>query len=155
MSMVTSFRHNMLRNEFKNIQREMDEIFDSLAQSHRPWMSAPWRESRLLPLINIRETTDSFVFACEIPGINLNELTIKIEGDSLIIQGERKTDAQGADSTYLRRERASGSFLRSFTLPRNVDREAVTASYKNGVLKITLLKGIRPKARSIKVKYDD
>ena len=155
MNMGSGFRANMLRNEFKNIQREIDEIFDSLSQRKGPWGSAPWRESSLLPLINIRETTDSFVFTCEIPGINFDDLSIKIEGDALIIQGERKTDAQTGDSSYLRRERVSGSFLRSFTLPREIDKEDVIASYKNGVLKVTLPKEKKPGARRIKVKYDD
>ena len=58
----------------------------------------------------------------------------------MTLQGERNTDAQAGEVSYLRRERASGSFQRSLTLPGAIDEDSVTATYKKGVLTVTLLK---------------
>ena len=56
---------------FSLVKRGMYELFESLSQGKNPWASPLWRESSLLPLINVRETHESFVVTCEIPGIKV------------------------------------------------------------------------------------
>ncbi len=94
----------------------------------------------MFPLLNVTETAESFVVTSEIPGMKTEDLEIKIEGDTLTLRGERRPEEMGQGASYHRRERALGAFQRSLTLPRKVDGEKVNASYKNGVLKITLAK---------------
>ncbi len=125
---------------FSLLKGEMDELFESLSQGRRPWISPLWRKSSLLPLINVRETRDRYIVTCEVPGMKIENLNIKIEEDALTLQGERHADAQAGEVIYLRRERASGSFQRSLILPGAIDEDSVTATYKKGVLTVTLLK---------------
>jgi HSP20 family protein len=134
---------------FSLVKREMDELFESLSQGRRPWISPLWQKSSLLPLINVRETRNSYIVTCEVPGMKIENLNIKIEEDALTLQGERNTDAQAGEVSYLRRERASGSFQRSLTLPGAIDEDSVTATYKRGVLTVTLLKESKKASRRI------
>ncbi|MGO8821673.1 MAG: Hsp20/alpha crystallin family protein [Desulfomonilaceae bacterium] len=154
MYSLNSFNSGKFRNEFRTMKREIDEVFESLSQGKTLWASPLWRESSLLPLINVRETHESFVVTCEVPGIKVEDLNIKIEGDTLTLRGERKTDAQVGKVSYLRRERALGFFQRSLTIPRAIDEDSVTATYKKGVLTVTLLKESKKAFRRIRVSYE-
>jgi HSP20 family protein len=130
-----------LWNELDRVQRGMDELFTALAGSHRPVLEAPWRQARLFPLINLKEVDNSFVVTAEIPGMKADDLEIKVEGDTLTLKGERKPHDLAEGASYHRRERATGTFQRSLTLPTKIDTENVKAVYKDGVLNITLQKG--------------
>jgi HSP20 family protein len=127
-------------SEFDRLQRGMDELFTALSGHRRPLMEPPWREARLFPLLNVKEIDEAYVVTAEIPGMKNEDLEIKIEGDTLTLKGERKPIELGEGASYHRRERATGTFQRSLTLPRKVDPENVKATYKNGVLTITLKK---------------
>jgi len=129
-----------LWGEFDRLQRGMDELFGALGGARKPAWEPFWREARLFPLLNVVEAQDSFVVTAEIPGMKSEDLDIKVEGDTLTLKGERKPYDAGPDASYHRRERASGTFQRSLTLPRMVDPEKVKATYKEGVLTITLHK---------------
>jgi HSP20 family protein len=142
---------NIMRSQLYSLGREMDNLFNSLSQSSSAWTVAPWKDSRLMPLLNVTETVDSFTVTCEMPGIRTDDLEIKIEGETLTLKGERKPDPTVGVGRYHRRERATGCFQRSIRLPRKIDEDAVTASYRNGVLRVTLLKEMKPLTRQIKI----
>ena len=76
------------------------------------------------------------------------------EDDVLTIKGERKQETEKKEGSVHRVERSYGQFLRSFTLPSNVDAATVNAAYKNGVLEVTLPKkeGAKPKQIKVDVK---
>jgi HSP20 family protein len=117
----------------------MDELFGALSGAARkPAWEPFWREARLFPLLNVMELDDSFLVTAEIPGMRTEDLEIKVEGDTVTLKGERKPYEAGQDASYHRRERASGTFQRSLTLPAKVDPEQVKATYKDGVLTIRL-----------------
>ena len=82
----------------QDMKREMDELFESLSQGRRPWISPLWRKSSLLPLINVRETRDSYIVTCEVPGMKIENLNIKIEEDALDITGRAKHRRAGRRS---------------------------------------------------------
>jgi HSP20 family protein len=116
----------------------MDNLFGTLKGTPRragePW----WREARLFPLLNVRKKDDAFVVTAELPGMNTEDLEIKVEGDTLSLTGQRKPHDLGEGVSYHRRERTGGRFQRSLALPNRIDADNVKASYKDGVLKITL-----------------
>jgi HSP20 family protein len=142
---------DIMRNQIYSLGREMDSLFNSLSQSSGAWTAAPWRDSRLMPLLNVTETVESFTVTCEMPGMKVDDLEIKIDGETLTLKGERSPDPTIAGGRYHRRERVTGCFQRSIRLPRKIDEDAVTASYRNGVLKVTLLKERKPSIRQIKI----
>ena len=142
---------NIMRSQLYSLGRDMDSLFNSLSQSSSAWTVAPWRDSRFMPLLNVTETIEGFTVTCEMPGIRADDLEIKIEGETLTLKGERRPDATIEAGRYHRRERVTGCFQRSIRLPRKIDEDAVTASYRNGVLKVTLLKERKPLTRQIKI----
>ncbi|HMK36384.1 MAG TPA: Hsp20/alpha crystallin family protein [Desulfomonilaceae bacterium] len=129
-----------LWGEFDRLQRDMNDLFGALSGTRRGFTDTLWSGARLFPLLNVIEADDHFVVSAEIPGMKTDDLEIKIEGDTLSLKGERKPYEIGEDESYHRRERATGTFQRSLTLPTRVDPEGVKATYKDGVLIITLHK---------------
>jgi HSP20 family protein len=108
------------------------------------------------PRIDIVEEPDSFVLRADVPGVEKDDISINVEGDTLMISGEKKgfTEEQGKGK-YYHLERTYGSFCRSFTLPSSVDREKkIEAHYKNGVLELMLRKSKESASKQIEVKID-
>ena len=142
---------DIMRSQLYSLDREMDSLFNKFSQSSTAWTATPWRDSRLMPLLNVKETVESFILTCEMPGMRIDDLEIKIEGETLTLKGERKPDSTIEGGRYHRRERATGCFQRSIRLPRKINESGVTASYRNGVIKVTLLKERKPSTRQIKI----
>ncbi len=140
-------------NEFERLRRGMDDLFNALSVSG-PVAAPPWSHARLFPLMIVREFPTAYVVAAEIPGIKTEDLDIKIEGDTLTLKGERKPYDIGQGASYHRRERTSGTFQRSLTLPARVDPEKVKAAYKDGVLTITVGKEASAIAKQISVSIE-
>lgn len=127
--------------EFDRLQKGMNDLFNALTAGGTRTFSDPlWREARLFPLLNVREIDHTYVVTAEIPGMKKEDLEIKVVGDTLTFKGERKPMEIGEGASYHRRERATGTFHRSMTLPSRVDADTVKATYKDGVLIITLEK---------------
>ncbi|HEX4822861.1 MAG TPA: Hsp20/alpha crystallin family protein [Candidatus Polarisedimenticolaceae bacterium] len=95
------------------------------------------------PPVDVFEKGDQLTFKAELPGIDRENLDVHVEDGVLTISGERKQD----ETDMYRRERVHGTFTRSFTLPKNVDGAKVTATYKDGILEVTV-----PKAEAAKPK---
>jgi HSP20 family protein len=126
--------------EFDRLQREMNYLFNALTGTGKAFTDTLWSGAKLFPLLNVNEVDDHFVVTAEIPGMKTEDLEIKIEGDTLSLKGERKPCELSEGSSHHRRERATGAFQRSLTLPTRVDPEGVKATYKDGVLMINLRK---------------
>lgn len=94
------------------------------------------------PAVEISETNDELVITAELPGIDADEVHVVIDGDTLTIRGEKRSERrEGDDDTqYYLVERSYGTFQRSFTLPSTVDPESIVAEFDNGVLRIHLQK---------------
>lgn len=124
--------------EMNRLKREMDYLVGALSTPRAETAVPMWTPARLFPLMNVVQRDNDFVVTAEIPGVKGDDLEINVEGDTLSLKGERKPEDPGANASYHRRERASGTFQRSLTLPRKIDAENVKASYQNGVLTVTL-----------------
>ena len=103
------------------------------------------------PRFEVKETKDAYLFKADLPGIEEKDIDVRVENNTLTVQGERKIEKEEKEENYRRVERQYGSFTRTFTLPQTVDSEKVSANYDKGVLKISLPKKAEAKPKQIKV----
>ena len=108
--------------------------------------------STVQPVVNVEETENEYLISAELPGMDKKDINISIDDNVLSISGEKKSETKSEDKNYHRFERNYGKFYRSFELPHSVDRENIDASYKNGVLNISLPKAEEAKPKQIEVK---
>jgi HSP20 family protein len=102
------------------------------------------------PPLDLVDQDDKVVVKAALPGVDRDEVTLSVLGDTLTIAGEKKLPAT-EDVTYIRHERPHGTFRRLVDMPYSVDQSKITATYKDGVLTITLPKAEEAKPRQIKV----
>jgi HSP20 family protein len=135
--------------ELNRIQGELERAFGRMGLNELS-KSSP----STFPAVNVWEDNDNLFVEAELPGFELNDLEIYVNGENhLSIKGERRQpDPEGA--SWHRRERGYGSFNRTIELSSDVDADKVTANLKAGVLTITLLKKEEIKPRRIEVKAD-
>ena len=104
------------------------------------------------PTLNVWTHEDGAIVEAKLPGVNPEELDLSVEGQTVTIAGFRAAEASEDGQKYLRRERRFGNFSRSFELPFTVEVNKVEASFKNGILNITLPKAEIEKPKKIVVK---
>jgi HSP20 family protein len=90
----------------------------------------------------------------EVPGMDAKDISISLTGDVLTIKGEKKQEKEEKEEDYHVVERCYGSFSRSIRLPAEVESGKVEASYKHGILRITLPKSEKVKAKEVKIKVE-
>jgi len=140
----TPMRHLLPFQEEMN--RMLNEFFRSGNGEEAGWGLRMWT-----PSVDIYETDDALVLTAELPGVSKEDVSIEIHDNTLILRGERKHEAEVKDEHYHRRERAYGTFQRSFALPTMVDHEKVQATYRDGILELRLpkLESAKPKRIAI------
>tara|TARA_B100000963_G_C22627509_1_gene673153 strand:- start:1343 stop:1798 length:456 start_codon:yes stop_codon:yes gene_type:complete len=92
------------------------------------------------PKVDIRENKQEFEFLLELPGVGKEDIQVQIEQEVLHISGERKAAVEIKETNVHRMEQFYGSFHRSFHLPQGLDKENITAQYKDGLLRLTIKK---------------
>jgi len=110
-------------------------------QTNRPWT----------PAVDIYETENDLVVKADLPDVDLKDIDVRVENQTLTIAGERKFEKQDSTAGYHRIERSYGSFVRSFSVPNTFDTDHIAAEFKNGVLSVTLPKKEAAKPRQVKV----
>lgn len=128
------------------IQSEVNRLCDNFF-SRPTGMSAG--ERLWAPFVDMYETKDDLVLAIDLPGVNEKDVSLSITGDLLSVKGERRW--QGTEQSALHVERVYGKFERLIQLPIAVQADRVKASYRDGVLEITLPKVEEVKPREIKI----
>ena len=136
-------------SELNRVRSEMESLIGRLAESV-PAGFGPG----VFPLINVTEDNDRLYVRAELPGIKANEIEISATGNSLSIGGERKVAPENEVASYHRRERESGIFRRTISLPSDIDSNRVEAHYNNGILTVTLPKAELSKPKQITVKAE-
>jgi HSP20 family protein len=112
-----------------------------------------WSDEKVVvPAFDISENEKEYVISGEIPGIEPKDLDVSLNDGILTIKGEKKQESEEKEENYHRIERHYGSFQRSFRLPENIDRDKLDASYKDGVLRLTLPKSEESEVKKIEVK---
>ncbi len=134
--------------ELAQLQHRVNRVFQETSQAGQEEGIAT---SSFVPPVDIYENEQSIVLKLEVPGVEQNDLDIRIEDQTITIRGERKFEKEVKEENFHRVERRYGSFQRSFTLPNTVNTENVSADYDKGVLKVTLAKRAEAKPKQIKV----
>ena len=133
------------------MQDRMTRLFDETLS--RIWKEEGAARGVWSPPVDIIEKGNEIILKIDLPEMDQAEIDIKVEENTLIIQGERKF-LKETEETYLQIERPHGTFQRSFNIPRMVEQEKIKASYKNGVLRVILPKNaeVHPKQISVDVR---
>lgn len=134
------------------VQDEMNRFFENFLG--RPLARTEWIEDAWSPSVDISETKDNLIIKAEIPGMKKDDIEISIHDSILTLKGEKKQEKEEKDINYHRIERSYGSFYRSFTLPTSVKADKVKATYKEGVLNITLPKTEEDKPKEIPINVE-
>ena len=118
------------------LQRQLDRALGEVADG----ATVTW-----IPRVDVHEEAERFVVVADLPGVEGKDIEVTADKGVLTIKGERRSEKKSSKDSYESVERATGTFLRRFTLPESVDAEAIKASHVNGVLELTIPK--RPTAQ--------
>lgn len=126
---------------------DIDRVFDSFLDG------SIFGRARV-PAVDVREENDSYVLEAELTGLSEKDIDVKVQDNLLQISSKKEANKETKESGYILKERRSSSFSRSFVIPKDVDREKIDASFKNGLLTLTLHKVPESKPRAIEVKVN-
>jgi HSP20 family protein len=145
--MTTLMRWNPLLSSRRDpFRSDFDQLFDSLVSG-----STPGNGIHYVPPTDVHETAEAYVIRMDLPGVVQKDVKVSILGDTLTVRGERKLDEVREKENIHYRERRSGSFERAFTLAAPVRPDQVRASYKDGVLEVTVPKAEEARTREIEI----
>jgi HSP20 family protein len=134
---------------FGSLQREVDRLFQEFAREAGNG-GAP-AVLNLVPSIDVTENDKEIFVTAELPGLERKDVDISVEGDTLTIRGEKKTESEEKDK-HVVSERRYGVFLRMLQLPPGIDSSKIDATMQNGILTLRIPKPAQSQARKIEVK---
>jgi HSP20 family protein len=146
------FREIAPLREFERMRRDMDRFWDSFLEGGLRRKTEDGRE--WLPSLDVAETKNELVVKAEVPGMDPKNIDISLSDGVLTIKGEKKEEKEEKEADYHLVERSYGSFTRLVQLPKGVESDKISASYKDGVLKITLPKSEEARKKEIKIKVE-
>jgi HSP20 family protein len=126
------------------MERFFDRFVEPIGEPFET-MAGDW-----VPKLDVTETKEAMIVKAEMPGVDPKDIEVTF----ITLKGERAKEAEGKEERYHRMERTYGAFLRSVRLPMAVDGSKVTATFKNGVLVVTLPKTPAAKGTFIPVKEE-
>jgi HSP20 family protein len=132
--------------EMLDLQRTINQLFNTGKTSNDEVALSAWT-----PAVDIFEGENDYVIKLELPEVSREDVKVNLHERTLTISGERKIENEDKRDGYHRIERSYGQFYRSFTLPPNVNPEAINAQFKDGVLRLTLPKRDESKPKQIDV----
>jgi HSP20 family protein len=135
------------------LQERMNRLFDEMwgrGRREDESVTGNW-----MPSVDVKETKDGLQIFAEVAGVDPTDVEVTVEGGVLTLKGSRTFEKAVEGETYHRVERAYGLFERSFTLPTNVEPEKIQATYKNGVLQLSLPKREEAKPKAIAIKIQE
>lgn len=147
---------------FASLRREIDRLFDDFEWGS--WRS-PFRRGLFdvepflrgevtwgkVPAVDVADTASGYEVTAELPGLDEKNIEVKISDGTLTIKGEKKEEKEEKKRDYYLSERHYGSFQRSFSVPDGVDAEKIEATFKNGVLTVTLPKTAEAQKKQKKI----
>ena len=149
---------------FESLRRQIDRLFEDFgegfwrAPSPRSFDIAPFARGELswaaTPVVDVTETDKAYEVAAELPGMDEKNIEVNVANGVLTIKGEKQEEKEEKKKDYYLRERSFGSFQRAFQVPEGVDTDKIEASFKKGLLTVTLPKSAEAQkaAKKIEVK---
>lgn len=143
---------------------DLSDVFDRWARDFFSGNLIPtgqglslWGEEgeNFIPKIEVKESEKNYIVSAELPGMKEDDINVTLKENTLIIEGEKKTESKKEEKGFFRSEFQYGSFYRSIPLDADVDSKNVDASYKNGLLTVTLnkLKESAERTHKIQIKH--
>lgn len=137
-------------NEMERIQGEMNRLFNTSLMRGGD-RDTGLQEGVWSPAIDIHDSKDNILVKADIPGLKKEDIEVTVQGDALIIKGQKSREKETKDKDYIRTERFYGAFHRAIRLPAEIQADKVEASYKNGVLELVLPKSEKARPKQIKL----
>jgi len=140
---------------FDNLRREMDEIWDRFRGY--PMVSNMGQHlgasGQIIPAIDVQDSDDAVEITAEVPGVEEADLDVTLNGDVLVLSGEKKSKREEKDTDYLMVERRYGNFRRHIPLGFTPEPDAISAEYEGGLLRLRVTKPaeIKQSVRKIKI----
>jgi HSP20 family protein len=132
---------------FADIARLHDEFSRFAVRQEAAVPRGPWAVA-----VDIAEDESAIHLRADVPGLRSEDLQLSVENDVLTLKGERRFEKEDKKENYLRSERVYGAFTRSFSLPKHVDGEKISADLTDGVLTVRLPKRTAPEPKRIEVR---
>jgi HSP20 family protein len=132
-------------SELSTLRRSVEEAFENAFRGFGEGETGAVQT--WAPRCDVKETDSELIFSADLPGMSLDDISVELHGDTLTIKGERKQEQEEKTDNMHRVERVYGAFYRAFTLGVPVKADEVKASYKDGVLTVSV-----PKAEDAKPK---
>ncbi|MCL2801280.1 MAG: Hsp20/alpha crystallin family protein [Treponema sp.] len=129
MTTLNLYRPNSIQNVLGDFERYFDSFFGG---------------SVLTPAADIRENEQAYILSMDLPGYDEKNINVHVDGSYLTI-AFKQNEEKNEEGDFILKERRTNAFTRSFKLPENADKEAVNASFINGVLRLEIMK--RPEAQ--------
>ena len=127
---------------------EMNRLMDTVWDRNR---GEDGRNGAWAPAVDLAETKKELILRAELFGLNREDIKVSVDENVLTLHGEKRHEEKEEGEQSYRSERVYGSFRRSFPLPSNVDADQIAATYKDGVLSVTLAKVEEAKPKEIAV----
>lgn len=134
--------------EMAEAQRHFSTLFEDL---RRRDLSPRNGHATWTPAVDVHETADAYVFTAELPGMKADAVQLEVKDNTLTIKGERPSVSLKEGERFHHQERPAGRFARVFRLPKPVDADSVTATYRDGILIVTVPLRTEAKPRKILV----
>ena len=136
------------RQPFPNLRREIDRLFEEFSpdfwpgSARRNWLASgtSGKSAITVPAVDVAEKDDAFEITAELPGMEEKDIEVTLSNGGLLIRGEKNAEKEEKKKDYYLSERSYGSFERYFGLPDSVAPDKISASFRNGVLTVTLPK---------------
>jgi HSP20 family protein len=133
------------------LRREMDHFFDDLVPFSWTRENGGKGLESWSPNADISEDDKEYLVRMDIPGMEKKDIKVTFQEGRITVSGERTSETKEEKKDFIRKERSHGSFYRSFTLPDVINKDQIEASFKDGVLKLTIPKAEVVKPKPIKV----
>ncbi|MEM8487279.1 MAG: Hsp20/alpha crystallin family protein [Bacteroidota bacterium] len=143
--------NNVIRFSPNRMQHEFDRIFNDFFPARHVPRTNHGAQNNWTPNVDLSESEDGYMLAFDLPGMNKKDITINFQDGVLTVSGTREEAVAGEGQNFLRLERRSGGFERSFKIPNAIQTDKISAAYKDGVLTVTLLKAEEVKPIKVKV----
>lgn len=134
---------------FQSLRREMDRLFEEFSNGFALHEVSP--SFGMSTKLDVAESDDALTVTAELPGIDEKNVEVTLSGDVLVIKGEKKEEHEEKKKDYHLKERSWGSFERRVAVPFHAQPEKVQASFRKGVLTVTVPKPAEAKVQTKKI----
>jgi len=145
-----------------NLRQEMDRLFEDF---DRDFWASPFRRSVFdlepfwrrgaswpsAPAVDVADREKAYEITAELPGMDEKDVDVKVVNGGLTIKGEKQEEKEEKKKDYYLQERSFGSFERTFRIPEGVDKDKIEATFKKGVLTVTLPKSAEARKAEKKI----